>query len=165
MLPSAPVPVVLDDACPLLLGLIEFASAPLVLLAPLAPVASFALPEVVGLALAPEVSMDEPLVVPLATPLVVPLVVSFDVPLPDAPDGLEAPPLDGRFSSTSPPDVPVVVPLGDALPMLGTQFAALVVPLVVLLVMPLAAEADVSRVDGVVPVPFAPFVVFRPVKR
>ena len=151
MLPSAPVSVVPDDACPLLLGLIAFASAPL------APVAPFALPEVVGLALAPEVSLGVPLIAPLG----VSLVVSFDVPLPDAPDGLVVPPVDGRLSSTSPPDVPVVVTLGDALPVLGTQFAALVVPLAV----PLAADADVSRLDGVVPVPSAPFVVFSPVKR
>jgi hypothetical protein len=46
MLPSAPVSVVPDDACPVLLGLIAFASAPL----------------------APEVSLDEPLVAPLVAP-------------------------------------------------------------------------------------------------
>jgi hypothetical protein len=125
VLASAPlVPVVLD-ASPLLLGLIVLDSAPLELLE---------LPEVDGLALAPEVSLDAPLGVPPEEPLV-----------------------DGRLSSTSPLDVPVVVPLGDVLFVFGTQFAALVVAR--------AAAAEVSLVDGVVPVPLAPFVVFSPVKR
>src|SRR5687768_6377804 len=116
-------------------------------------------PDVVGLVLAPDVSVAEPLTAP--PPLV-----------------------DGRLSSTSPPDVPVVVPLGEALPVLGTQFAALVVafacapdavpvmlpdvvlaPAVVPLVVLPPAAAEVSLVDGVVPVPLAPLVVFSPVKR
>src|SRR5688572_2120644 len=116
-------------------------------------------PDVVGLVLAPDVSVAEPLTAP--PPLV-----------------------DGGLSSTSPPDVPVVVPLGEALPVLGTQFAALVVafacapdavpdmlpdavlaPAVVPLVVVPPAAAEVSLVDGVVPVPFAPLVVFSPVKR
>jgi hypothetical protein len=165
-------------------------------------------PDVVGLVLAPDASVPEPLVVPLVDPLDVPLVVplvasfevplgaafdvplgaAFDVPLPDVPLGALEPPVepplvDGRFISTSPPEVPVVVPLGEVLPVLGTQFAALVVAFacapdavpdmareVVLApaVVPLAVllpAADVSRVDGVVPVPFAPLVVFSPVKR
>src|SRR5687768_16098954 len=116
-------------------------------------------PDVVGLVLAPDVSVAEPLTAP--PPLV-----------------------DGRLSSTSPPDVPVVVPLGEAVPVLGTQFAALVVafacapdavpdmlpdvvlaPAVVTLVVLPPAAAEVSLVDGVVPVPLAPLVVFSPVKR
>ena len=145
MLSSAPVAPVVLVACPLLLGL------------PVLAPASFMLPDVGEFALAPDVSVDVPLVVPLVGSF----VVSFDVPLPDGPVGLLAPPdVEGRFSSTSPLDVPVVVPLGAALPVDGTQFAALVAPLVVL-----RAAAEVSAVDGVGPVPLAPLVVFRPVNR
>ena len=141
MLSSAPVA---PAACSLLLlGLIVLA---------LVSLASFVAPEVVGLALAP--SVEEALGALLVAP--------FDVSLPDVPAGLLEPPLvDGRSSSMSPPVVPVVVPRGEAAPVDGTQFAALAVTPAELP----AAAADVSRVDGVVPVPLAPLVVFSPVKR
>ena len=121
-------------------------------------------------------------------PLVLPDVVGValpDVSVADVPLGAVEPPLvEGRLSSTSPPDVPVVVPLGEVLPVLGTQFGAVVVafacafdvvpdmppdvalaPVVVPLAVLPPAAAAVSLVDGVGPVPFAPFVVFSPVKR
>ena len=103
----------------------------------------------------------------------------------DASLGALDPLLDaGRFISTSPPDVPVTVLLGDA-PLTGTQLVALDAASDVVaaadgarpldaeleLLTPAVAEADVRLalvspvVDGVVPVPFAPFVVFSPVKR
>jgi hypothetical protein len=79
---------------------------------------------------------------------------------------------------TSPVDVPVTVLLGDAL-LIGTQSleldAAVVdddMPLDVLglVTLPLTdadapALAESLDVEGVVPVPLAPFVVFGPVKR
>ena len=143
--------------------------------APDAPDASFEVPEV----------PDAPPDVPLAPP---------DVPL--------APPEDGRLRSTSPLEVPPVVPPVDALPVDGTQLedaipvlalAPEVVPEVVpmplvldplvLLVAPAAPPVVVpalippvvpaaplvlplaDRVVVSVPVPFAPLVVFSPVKR
>jgi len=93
-------------------------------------------------------------------------------PLVDEPlvDGLL---VDGLVRFTSPLDVPVVVPL-CALPVVGVQGAELipvpdveeVVPEdtpVVLPVVPVV-PAD-APVDEVVPVPFAPFVLFRSLKR
>ena len=117
-------------------------------------------------------------------------------------DGLlEVPLVDGRLSSTSPADVPVVVVPAAALPVDGTQFVPLALelgvdivaaplapepliepeaepvvpaaPVVVLAAAPdapvvpaaLVASFDDPPAVGVVPVPFAPFVVFSPVKR
>jgi hypothetical protein len=92
----------------------------------------------------------------------------------------------GRFNWTSPPDVPVTVLLGDA-PLTGTQLVVLaseleelagevaanppdaelglLTPPVVDAEVLLAVVSPLRVVDGVTPVPFAPFVVFSPVKR
>ena len=168
---------------------------------------------------APEASdgvADVPLVVPLEAPDAFGLLVVFGVlelpdvpelPVPvmpdgpallDAPDVPDVPFVDGAFSSTSPAEVPVVVPLRAALPLDGTQFVLVApvfaadvlapvvlmpviepvvepvvpaAPVVVLAAAPdtpplvLAAPFAESVVLGVVPVPFAPFVLFSPVKR
>jgi hypothetical protein len=107
-------------------------------------------------------------------------------PLDDEPldDGLL---VDGLLRFTSPLDVPVVVPL-CALPVVGVQGAELipvpdveevvpedipevaliplVLPLALAVVLPAAPVPLVpALVDDGVPVPFAPLVLFRPVKR
>jgi hypothetical protein len=97
-------------------------------------------------------------------------------------DGLVADGLlvDGLVRFTSPPDVPLVV-LPCALPVDGVQGAVLTLPTgaeevvapdapeVVLIPLVLAVVLAVvladASVDGVVPVPLAPLVLFRPVKR
>jgi hypothetical protein len=80
----------------------------------------------------------------------------------------------GRFISTSPLELPVTVLLGDAL-LTGTQVVALadalpaapafMLDVVLGLLAPVVAVSVLRVVDGVVPVPLAPLVVFRPVKR
>jgi hypothetical protein len=154
-----------DDAAPLVS--LEVLDAPLVLL------------PLVDAPLAPDMPLGDVLLGDVL------LEASAGVVLPDVllPDVLE-PLLDaGWLRLTSPPDVPVTVLLGDAL-LTGTQSAGVVaeleVPAVVeedmpldvlgLVTLPLAdAEApslvESADVDGVVPVPLAPFVVFGPVKR
>jgi hypothetical protein len=128
-------------------------------------------PELVPLVLAPDVPVDDPVDEPLdmseADPLDVPDVVP-PVLLDPLGDGLL---VDGlRF--TSPVDVPVVV-LPCALPVDGVQFVELIpvsdveevvpadIPDVVLI--PLVLPLALPLVLVVVPVPFAPFVLFRPV--
>jgi hypothetical protein len=84
-----------------------------------------------------------------------------DVPVapPDVPDEPLAPPEvplapleDGRFRSTSPADVPVVVPPAAALPVDGTQFDAdAPVPDVVLDVMPPVAPMPLVLAPLVLP--------------
>lgn len=129
----------------------------------------------------------------LGDALVAPLVASFDVPLGEllldasgdvllfgvpVLDALESLLGAGGARLTSPPDVFVTVPLGAAA-LLGTQSVVSVeldvTPLVeadmplVVDALPLAdarAAAESAGVSGgVVPVPFAPFVLFRPVNR
>jgi hypothetical protein len=110
------------------------------------------------------------------------LEVAAPVLLDPLDDGLVADGLlvDGLVRFTSPPDVPLVV-LPCALPVDGVQGAVLTLPTgaeevvapdapeVVLIPLVLAVVLAVvladASVDGVVPVPLAPLVLFRPVKR
>jgi hypothetical protein len=119
--------------------------APLVDMLPLVPLLGMLL-------LLPDVLLPDVLVLVALVSRVV-LVSPLDTPdeLPLTPVVVVLLPLAFvRFRSTSPPDAPVV-PLRCTEPLAGTQFVVLT-PFDVAVFVP-------------VPVPFAPLVVFRPVKR
>jgi hypothetical protein len=129
--------------------------------APLVLRASLALGEVV---VAPDTPFDVSLLVPFGMPLVA-RVESLRARVESVVAGVA-----GRVRSTSPDDVLVTLRAGDTLPLDRMQ-SVVIAESVVRVVAPAVVVADETLplvavpVEGVVPVPFAPFVVFSPVKR
>jgi len=124
-----------------------------------APVVLLDVGEVVA---APDVVLGELLLgAALDAPLDASVFAPFDMPLGTRVEsGVLA---AGRLRSTSPVDVLVTLRAGDALLVDRTQSVVLMAESVLAALAPVEALSRV--VDGVGAVPFAPFIVFSPLKR